>query len=221
MERALEVLAEAPPDVFNHNLETVPRLYRKVRPGADYEWSLDLLQHVQGAAPTSRPSPASCSDSARRSSRSRPPCATACARARYDHDRPVPAADPHHPVVRYWTPTNSRRESTRTHRLQKRERSARGALVVPRRSAGRGSPPFGFGRLARRAGSRRCAGGSRGDRAPPSARGRRRRVLRPQHPHPPVLLHPSRFTPWHRRRGPRRSRRARRRGSHPRYPAPA
>ncbi len=43
MEIALEVLGEAPPDVFNHNLETVPRLYRQARPGADYQWSLDLL----------------------------------------------------------------------------------------------------------------------------------------------------------------------------------
>jgi len=44
MERALEILGQAPPDVFNHNLESVPRLYRKIRPGADYAWSLSLLQ---------------------------------------------------------------------------------------------------------------------------------------------------------------------------------
>ena len=44
MDRALEILQQAPPDVFNHNLETVPRLYRKVRPGSDYRWSLQLLQ---------------------------------------------------------------------------------------------------------------------------------------------------------------------------------
>ncbi|HHH43837.1 MAG TPA: lipoyl synthase [Gammaproteobacteria bacterium] len=44
MDRALELLQRAPPDVFNHNLETVPRLYRKARPGSDYQWSLDLLQ---------------------------------------------------------------------------------------------------------------------------------------------------------------------------------
>jgi len=43
MEIALEAFRGAPPDVFNHNLETVPRLYRKARPGADYQWSLDLL----------------------------------------------------------------------------------------------------------------------------------------------------------------------------------
>ncbi len=44
MERALTVLEETPPDVFNHNLETVPRLYRQARPGADYTGSLTLLQ---------------------------------------------------------------------------------------------------------------------------------------------------------------------------------
>src|SRR6201996_9384470 len=43
MERALEQLALSPPDVFNHNLETVRELYPNVRPGADYDWSLDLL----------------------------------------------------------------------------------------------------------------------------------------------------------------------------------
>ncbi|MDA8190076.1 MAG: lipoyl synthase [Gammaproteobacteria bacterium] len=44
VEAALEALAVAPPDIFNHNLETVPRLYKAVRPGADYEGSLALLQ---------------------------------------------------------------------------------------------------------------------------------------------------------------------------------
>lgn len=41
---ALQTLAAAPPDIFNHNLETVPRLYKEVRPGANYRQSLDLLQ---------------------------------------------------------------------------------------------------------------------------------------------------------------------------------
>ena len=49
MERALESLAAAPPDVFNHNLETVPRLYRRARPGADYRWSLTLLEKYKTA----------------------------------------------------------------------------------------------------------------------------------------------------------------------------
>ena len=43
-ERALEILGAALPDVLNHNLETVPRLYRKARPGGDYAHSLELLQ---------------------------------------------------------------------------------------------------------------------------------------------------------------------------------
>ena len=47
MERALEALAGDPPDVFNHNLETVRELYRNVRPGADYDWSLRLLQRFK------------------------------------------------------------------------------------------------------------------------------------------------------------------------------
>ena len=51
MERALEILATSPPDVFNHNLETVPDLYRNVRPGADYQWSLTLLQRFKAQHP--------------------------------------------------------------------------------------------------------------------------------------------------------------------------
>jgi lipoic acid synthetase len=51
MERALEVLGEAPPDVFNHNLETVRELYANVRPGADYDWSLQLLQRFGAQHP--------------------------------------------------------------------------------------------------------------------------------------------------------------------------
>ena len=49
---ALEVFAgDAVPDVFNHNLETVPRLYRKARPGADYEGSLRLLRDFKARYP--------------------------------------------------------------------------------------------------------------------------------------------------------------------------
>jgi lipoic acid synthetase len=44
VEKALDVLKTCPPDVFNHNLETVPSLYPQVRPGASYEYSLKLLQ---------------------------------------------------------------------------------------------------------------------------------------------------------------------------------
>ncbi len=51
MDIALEILGRTPPDVFNHNLETVPRLYRQARPGADYHWSLQLLQTFKSANP--------------------------------------------------------------------------------------------------------------------------------------------------------------------------
>jgi lipoyl synthase len=51
MERALEILAGNPPDVFNHNVETVPDLYPNVRPGADYQWSLRLLQQFKAQHP--------------------------------------------------------------------------------------------------------------------------------------------------------------------------
>jgi len=47
LEIALDILSQSPPDVFNHNLETVPRLYKKCRPGADYEWSLNLLKQFK------------------------------------------------------------------------------------------------------------------------------------------------------------------------------
>jgi len=48
---ALEILAKAPPDVMNHNLETVPRLYRQARPGGDYAHSLDLLRQFKRLHP--------------------------------------------------------------------------------------------------------------------------------------------------------------------------
>jgi lipoic acid synthetase len=51
LERALDILEQAPPDVFNHNLETVAPLYRNVRPGADYDWSLRLLQEFKRRIP--------------------------------------------------------------------------------------------------------------------------------------------------------------------------
>lgn len=51
MDRALEILAVNPPDVFNHNIETVPDLYTNVRPGADYQWSLTLLQRFKQQHP--------------------------------------------------------------------------------------------------------------------------------------------------------------------------
>ncbi|MBI1395512.1 MAG: lipoyl synthase [Betaproteobacteria bacterium] len=51
LDKALDILAATPPDVMNHNLETVPRLYRQARPGANYEHSLKLLQEFKRMKP--------------------------------------------------------------------------------------------------------------------------------------------------------------------------
>ena len=48
---ALDILAATPPDVMNHNMETVPRLYKQARPGADYENSLELLKAFRARVP--------------------------------------------------------------------------------------------------------------------------------------------------------------------------
>jgi len=50
-DRALEILKAAPPDVMNHNLETVPRLYKQARPGSDYQFSLNLLKKFKQLFP--------------------------------------------------------------------------------------------------------------------------------------------------------------------------
>jgi lipoyl synthase len=50
-DRALQILTAAPPDVMNHNLETVPRLYREARPGSDYAFSLNLLKKFKALHP--------------------------------------------------------------------------------------------------------------------------------------------------------------------------
>jgi lipoic acid synthetase len=52
LDQALAALMHEPPDVFNHNLETVPRLYRQARPGADYQASLTLLKRFKSLHPT-------------------------------------------------------------------------------------------------------------------------------------------------------------------------
>ncbi len=51
LDSALKILQQTPPDVFNHNLETIPRLYRQARPGADYQHSLALLSGFKQACP--------------------------------------------------------------------------------------------------------------------------------------------------------------------------
>lgn len=106
IDRALEILAASPPDVFNHNIETVQPLYRNVRPGADYQWSLDLLRRFKAEHPDI-PTKSGIMlglgetreqvDQALRDLR------------RHDVDmitigqylQPTPH---HHPVLRYWTP---------------------------------------------------------------------------------------------------------------------
>jgi len=52
LDNAVDVLTAMPPDVFNHNLETVPRLYKAVRAGSSYEWSLELLKRYKAKNPT-------------------------------------------------------------------------------------------------------------------------------------------------------------------------
>ena len=51
MELALDAIAMGLPDVFNHNIETVPRLYKQARPGSDYDWSLKLLSEFKNRFP--------------------------------------------------------------------------------------------------------------------------------------------------------------------------
>ncbi|PCS21395.1 lipoyl synthase [Candidatus Enterovibrio escicola] len=52
MDTALKLLKESPPDVFNHNLETAPRIYYEARPGANYKWSLKLLKKFNEMHPS-------------------------------------------------------------------------------------------------------------------------------------------------------------------------
>ena len=51
MDIAIELMSNCPPDVFNHNLESIPRLYKKIRPGSDYQWSLDLIKKFKAVQP--------------------------------------------------------------------------------------------------------------------------------------------------------------------------
>ena len=52
LDLALDILSTAPPDVLNHNIETVPRLYKEARPGADFQNTLNLLQGFKARHPT-------------------------------------------------------------------------------------------------------------------------------------------------------------------------
>ena len=106
MERALDILETAPPDVFNHNLETVRELYPNVRPGADYDWSLDLLEQFKArhpALPTKSGIMLGLGET-----REQVEGALQDLRAHNvdmitigQYLQPTPH---HHPVIRYWTP---------------------------------------------------------------------------------------------------------------------
>ena len=106
IDRALEILAASPPDVFNHNLETVEPLYRNVRPGADYQWSLDLLARFKArhtGVPTKSGIMLGLGETREQVEKA--------LRDLREHDVDMitigqylqPTAH-HHPVMRYWTP---------------------------------------------------------------------------------------------------------------------
>ena len=94
---AVETVVAARPDVFNHNLETVPSKYLTVRPGARYFASIRLLQRVKELDPRCSPSPASWSASAR--------SGTKCCKSWTTCARPMSTSSP-------WANTCSRRAST-------------------------------------------------------------------------------------------------------------
>ena len=106
MERALDILATNPPDVFNHNIETVPDLYRNVRPGADYQWSLTLLKNFKAQHPSIATKSGIMLGLGEEMDQVR-----ATMRDLRAHDVDMitigqylqPTAH-HHPVLRYWTP---------------------------------------------------------------------------------------------------------------------
>lgn len=106
MEKALDILKSSPPDVFNHNLETVAPLYPNVRPGADYQWSLNLLQRFKRqhpGIPTKSGIMLGLGETLEQ--------VKVAMQDLRDHDvdmitlgqylQPTPH---HHPVIRYWTP---------------------------------------------------------------------------------------------------------------------
>jgi len=106
MDRALEILATAPPDVFNHNLETVEPLYPNVRPGADYAWSLQLLERFKAAHP-GVPTKSGIMLGLGETMAQVQECLSHLRQHRVDmitigqYLQPTPH---HHPVMRYWTP---------------------------------------------------------------------------------------------------------------------
>ena len=142
LDRALAILAAAPPDVMNHNLETVPRLYREARPGSDYAHSLALLRDFKAAfphVPTKSGLMVGLGETddeilaVMRDMRAHGD--------RHAHHRPVPAADAPSPAggaLRASRHVRDVRARGGGDGLSPCRRRRAGALVVPRRPAGRG-----------------------------------------------------------------------------------
>jgi lipoic acid synthetase len=93
-DRALEILKAAPPDVMNHNLETIPRLYKEARPGSDYAFSLNLLKKFKALFPDI-PTKSGLMVGPGRNRRGNPAGDARHARAPHRHadHRPVPGAE--------------------------------------------------------------------------------------------------------------------------------
>ena len=154
MERALEIFAANPPDVFNHNIETVPDLYTNVRPGADYQWSLTLLQKFKAQHPEVATKSGIMLGLGETMEQ-----VQATLRDLRAHDVDMitigqylqPTAH-HHPVMRYWTPDEFKALETYGYELGFSHVASgpAGALVLPRRSLGdRSRLRRGVGQLQR------------------------------------------------------------------------
>ena len=110
IDRAMEILKSSPPDVFNHNIETVKALYPNVRPGADYQWSLELLARFKAelpGIPTKSGIMLGLGET-----RGQVEAALRDLRA-HDIDmitigQYLQPTEHHHPVMRYWTPEEFR-----------------------------------------------------------------------------------------------------------------
>jgi hypothetical protein len=139
LERALAILSAAPPDVMNHNLESVPRLYKQVRPGSDYAHSLRLLREFKDRVPGVPTKSGLMVGWARLTKRSSPRCAT-CARMASTCSRSANTCSPRRASSGAALRASRRVRGVRARSLcdglqARRSRRAR-ALVVSRRQAG-------------------------------------------------------------------------------------
>jgi hypothetical protein len=139
MDVALEITAQEPPDVFNHNLETVPRLYKAARPGSDYQWSLDLLQKFKQMVPHVPTKSGLMLGLGETDEEVIEVMPHARARHRHADPRPVPAAVAQPPAgAAFRAPGHLRlvRRGRLQDGLQERCFRPAGAFFVPRRPAG-------------------------------------------------------------------------------------